>query len=333
MESHADPLPTVGAGRRLATRAATQEDAPAIATIYNQGIEDGDATFETRLREPDEIRAWFDGRHPTVVVVDGERVVAFAGTSTYRPRACYDDVAEFSVYVERGERGRGAGRLAMEALCDASERAGFHKILSRIFVENEASRRLCRSVGFREVGVYRRHARLHGTWRDCVIVERLLGDAAAGDEADAAAGAGTAEPPGMPSRVLFLCTHNSARSQMAEGLLRAWGGNGFTAFSAGTEATAVRPEAIAVMDEVGIDIRPHESKTLQRYLREPFDRVITVCDDAREACPVFPGARRTEHWSIPDPSAVRGSDEVRLAAFRRARDELTGRVRLLIQRP
>ena len=127
-------------------------------------------------------------------------------------------------------------------------------------------------------------------------------------------------------RVLFLCTHNSARSQMAEGLLRALGGPGVDAFSAGTEATSVRSEAVAVMREVDIDIAAQQSKTLDRYLGEPFDEVITVCDDANEACPLFPGARRRRHWSIDDPSRVLGSDDLRLDAFRRARDELRDRI-------
>jgi arsenate reductase (thioredoxin) len=129
-----------------------------------------------------------------------------------------------------------------------------------------------------------------------------------------------------PHRVLFLCTHNSARSQMAEGLLRALGDPGFDVFSAGTVATAVRPEAVGVMAELGIDIAAQESKTLDRYLGGAFDEVITVCDDANEACPVFPGARHRRHWSIDDPSAVVGSEEERLAAFRRARDELSNRI-------
>ena len=130
----------------------------------------------------------------------------------------------------------------------------------------------------------------------------------------------------QPRRVLFLCTHNSARSQMAEGLLRALGGPEVDVFSAGTVATAVRPEAVAVMTELGIDIAGHESKTLDRYLGTPFDEVITVCDDANEACPVFPGARHRRHWSIDDPSAVAGAEAERLAAFRRARDELRRRI-------
>ncbi|HEX2742399.1 MAG TPA: arsenate reductase ArsC, partial [Rubrobacter sp.] len=125
-------------------------------------------------------------------------------------------------------------------------------------------------------------------------------------------------------RVLFLCTHNSARSQMAEGLLRDMAGDRFEVFSAGTEATLVRDEAISVMAEIGVDISAQESKTLERYISEPFDLVVTVCDDANEACPVFPGARDRLHWSFPDPSRVKG--EERLAAFRKVRDEIQARI-------
>jgi arsenate reductase len=113
---------------------------------------------------------------------------------------------------------------------------------------------------------------------------------------------------------------------MAEGLLRALGGPDIEAFSAGTVATSVRPEAVAVMGELGIDVSDHESKTLDRFLSEPFDQVITVCDDANDTCPVFPGARQRRHWSIADPSRVEGSDAERLAAFRRARDDLRERI-------
>ena len=128
------------------------------------------------------------------------------------------------------------------------------------------------------------------------------------------------------TRVLFLCTHNSARSQMAEGLLRHFGGDRFEVFSAGTVKTAVRPEAVAVMDEIGVDISGQTSKTLEQFLGLPFDAVITVCDDANDACPVFPGARDRVHWSIPDPSAVEGSERNRMEAFRAARDDLRGRI-------
>jgi len=146
----------------------------AIAHIYNQGIEDRVATFETRLRTPQDIEAWFDGSHPIIVVDDNGEIVAFASTSTYRPRECYAGVAEFSVYTARKARGRGAGRLAMTALIQAAEKAGFWKLVSRIFPENTSSLALMRSIGFREVGTYEKHARLDGVWRDVVIVERII---------------------------------------------------------------------------------------------------------------------------------------------------------------
>lgn len=128
-------------------------------------------------------------------------------------------------------------------------------------------------------------------------------------------------------RVLFVCTHNSARSQMAEGLLRAAAGERYRVDSAGTEATAVRPEAIAAMRELGIDISAQRSKTLDQFLGEPIDWLITVCDQAVEACPTLPGVERQLHWSVEDPSAVEGDPDRRMAAFRSARDELSGRIR------
>lgn len=132
------------------------------------------------------------------------------------------------------------------------------------------------------------------------------------------------------TRVLFLCTHNSARSQMAEGWLRRLGGDRFAAHSAGTAATAVRPLAIRAMAEVGVDIAGQESKTLDRYLGQPWDWVVNVCDQANAACPVFPGAHRRLHWSLPDPSQATGTEEERLAAYRRVRDELRGRIAALV---
>jgi arsenate reductase (thioredoxin) len=134
----------------------------------------------------------------------------------------------------------------------------------------------------------------------------------------------------VPIRVMFVCTHNSARSQMAEGMVRAWGGDRFEAFSAGTEATGVRPEATAVMREIGIDISGHRSKTILPFLGEAFSWVITVCDAAKEACPAVPGAEQQAHWSIDDPSAVEGSEEERLAAFRAARDVIRDRVHIFM---
>jgi L-amino acid N-acyltransferase YncA len=158
----------------LRPRLASPLDAAAIAAIYNQGIEDRVATFETTPRTPDEIAAWFDGVHPIVVVESGERVVAFASTSAYRPRACYAGIAEVSLYVERSFRGRGAGRLAMCGIIAEAERAGFWKLVSRVFLDNDASRGLIASAGFREVGIYKNHGKLDGVWRDVLIVECLI---------------------------------------------------------------------------------------------------------------------------------------------------------------
>ena len=157
------------------SREATTADAPAIAAIYNEGIDDRVGTFETRHRTPEEVAGWFDGRHPVVVVEEKDRVIAFASTSTYRPRDFYAHIAEFSIYVARTERGRGAGRLAMLALFESAGRAGILKLVSRVITTNDASRRLLASLGFREVGTYERHGQLDGSWRDVVIVEKLLG--------------------------------------------------------------------------------------------------------------------------------------------------------------
>ncbi len=127
-------------------------------------------------------------------------------------------------------------------------------------------------------------------------------------------------------RVLFLCTHNSARSQMAEGMLRNLAEGRFEVMSAGTEATHLRRQAIKVMNEIGIDISGQESKSLARYLGQPFDYVITVCDEANEACPVFAGAKNRLHWSLEDPSRADGSEEERLAVYRRVREEIRERI-------
>ena len=160
----------------LRARLAEAADSPAIVEIYNQGIEARTSTFETRPRTAEDIAKWFDGVHPVVVVEDGDgTVIAFASTSAYSTRACYSGIAEASLYVGRDHRRRGAGRIAVLALMDASAKAGYWKLISRIFSDNLASLALCRSLGFREVGVHQKHARLDDVWKDVVVVERLLG--------------------------------------------------------------------------------------------------------------------------------------------------------------
>jgi phosphinothricin acetyltransferase len=168
------------------TRLATLDDAAAIAEIYNQGIEERIATFETEPRTREQIVAAIQerGEHfPTVVAERDGRVVAWAAAGLYRSRPCYAGIGEYSVYVHREARGIGAGKAVLEALFAACEQRGIWKLVSRIFPENVASLALCKATGFREVGVYRRHAKLEGEWRDCVIVEKLLGEAAQGETA------------------------------------------------------------------------------------------------------------------------------------------------------
>jgi len=161
----------------LSTRLATSGDAAAIAAIYNAGIAERIATFETEPRTTEQIAAQLvekGNRFPTIVAEHEGRVVAWAGAGPYRARPVYAGVAEHSVYVAPSARGRGAGRAALDALCRAYAERGFWKIVSRIFPENTASLALHERCGFRVVGIYKRHGKLEGEWRDCVIVERLL---------------------------------------------------------------------------------------------------------------------------------------------------------------
>ena len=159
-------------------RPAQPDDCAAIARIYNEGIDERIATFETAHRIPSDILHWLEHDHPVVVVETVGKIAAFAAAHPYRSRPCYDGVREFSVYGARDSRRQGAGLHALEALCAEAEARGWWKLLARIFVENHPSRRLCAKAGFREVGIYVRHGKLDGVWRDCVIVERLVGEAA-----------------------------------------------------------------------------------------------------------------------------------------------------------
>jgi L-amino acid N-acyltransferase YncA len=163
---------------RLKTRAATVADATAIAEIYNQGIADRIAAFETEPRAAADIAAWFAPRHIVVVAETEAGPVAFGASFPYSSRPCYRGIGEFSVYVRQDYRGRGAGRTVLAALIEAATAAGLHKLSSRVFPENTASRALLKGLGFEEIGVHRRHGQLDGRWRDCVIVERLLDEGA-----------------------------------------------------------------------------------------------------------------------------------------------------------
>jgi L-amino acid N-acyltransferase YncA len=169
-------------GKTDTIRSAAAGDADAIAAIYNEGIEERVATFETRSRSSAEVAAWLEEELPFLVAVgDDGSVVGFARVSPYSDRCVYEGVGEHGVYVARSARGRGLGRALLEALCAEAARAGLYKLTSRIFTDNGASRAVHLAAGFVEVGVQRRHGRLDGEWKDCVLVERLLGPAAVQD--------------------------------------------------------------------------------------------------------------------------------------------------------
>ncbi len=160
----------------IAIREAGEQDAAAIASIYNQGIDDRGATFETELRSADDMAAKLAERkqYPVLVISEDDVVLGWAGLSSYRPRECYAGIAEFSIYFDRSARRRGLGRQLLTALIDVARERGYWKLVSRIFPFNTGSRALCRACGFREVGTYEKHGRLDGEWRDVVIVERLI---------------------------------------------------------------------------------------------------------------------------------------------------------------
>jgi arsenate reductase len=164
-------------------------------------------------------------------------------------------------------------------------------------------------------------------------LDRLEGELLDLEMTIAAAGRARREPTVSDRRirVLFVCTHNSARSQLAEALLREYGGADFEVASAGTEVTRVNPYAIRVLADLGIDTSAARSKSIREFLDQRFDYVITVCDRARETCPVFPGSENTLHWGLDDPSEVEGTDEERLAAFRRTQLEISARLRPFIE--
>ncbi len=220
-----------------------------------------------------------------------------------------EDLARLRLLVSLRRLGlepRAAGRLARVCL----ERGGVDQGLGPLLAEQRAS-------------IARQRDDLDRLESELTDLEATIRAAGRTDER------GRAMPE--PIRVLFVCTHNSARSQIAEALLSRYGGEDFEVHSAGTEATRVNPYAVRVLAESGIDWSAARSKTIEEFLDQHFDYVITVCDRARETCPVFPGSENTLHWGLDDPSEVEGTDDEKLAAFRRTEQELSVRLRPFVE--
>jgi|GEM_PF-105056 len=249
----------------MRARLATSADAAPIARIYNQGIEERTATFETELRSEDDVVAWFDGAHPVVVVVDDtEQVIAFARASEYSPRECYRGVFEFAMYTERTHRRRGAGALAMRELVTQARAAGAWKLVSRIFVENDGSRTLLAGLGFREVGTYYRHAKLDGRWRDVTIIEKFLAPLGA----EAALGPG----PARASREQIL---RALRSDVLESRVHA------LEHARSLVETIVQPDAelIAAAADAFFMTKVHDAPARSRFV-ELFRAYCAISADA-----------------------------------------------------
>lgn len=285
-------------------RDVTVEDAARIARIYNQAVSQRLATFDESPTSVEEVSAdlrAYLGTYPSVAIdLDGE-LIAYASTSPHSPYEPYRGIAEFSIYVAEGFRGRGFGRVMLHELVTRCTAAGFAKMLSRILTENAASRALCASLGFREVGIYERHAKLDGVWRDVVIIEKVLGG-------------------NMKPSVLFVCRHNTGRSQMAEAYLRHFVGDDVDVASAGTiAADAPDPGVVAVMAEDGIDISAARPKLLDPRKVAHADRIITM------GCDVENVPRIDDDWGLPDP---KGQPAERV---REIRDEVKAKARILAE--
>jgi L-amino acid N-acyltransferase YncA/protein-tyrosine-phosphatase len=287
---------------RAVVRDVTVEDAASIARIYNDAVVKRLATFDELPASVDEIVADLRARlqtHPSVAVVFDGELVAYASASPHSSYEPYRGIAEFSVYVAERFRGRGFGRIVLLELVARCEAAAFTKMLSRILAGNAASRALCASLGFREVGIYERHAQLDGAWRDVVIVEKLLG--------------ATTKPS-----VLFVCRHNTGRSQMAEAYLRHFLADAVDVSSAGTIAADVPdPGVVAVMEEDGIDISAARPKLLDPLKGALAGRIITM------GCDVDGVPRIDDDWGLPDP---KGQPPERV---REIRDKIKAKVRKL----
>lgn len=269
-------MSTIDVLNSLLVRDAREADLPAIRDIYNQGIEDRVATLDEDARSEADIREWFarhTDRYAVVVALRAGHVVGWASLEPFSHRCAYGGVAELSVYVDRGARGSGVGTALLEQIAARARDAHVHKIVLFALAANAAGRALSTKMGYREVGVFNEHGRLAGRFVDVVAMERLL-----------------------KPLVLFVCKHNTGRSQMAEAFLRRFVGNAVDVASAGTIA-ADRPDpgVVAAMAEVDMDIASARPKLLDPALVARAYRIITM------GCDVAGVPRVDDDWGLADP--------------------------------
>lgn len=289
------------ATRSLCIREAVDADLATIRAIYNQGIEDRVATLDEKPKSDAEMQAWSDehgGRFAVMVAERDGRVIGWVSLNRYSHRCADRELADLSVYIERESRGTGVGTALLHAIERYAHQAGFHKIILFALAENDPGQRLYRNLGFRDVGVFEEHGRLDGRFVDVVVKEKLL-----------------------KPLILFVCKHNTGRSQMAEAFFRRFAGDAVEVASAGTIA-ADRPDpgVVTAMEEVGIDLSSARPKLLEPNVVRRADLIVTM------GCDVEGVARIDEDWGLPDP---KGQTPERL---REIRDMVRAKAQALAER-
>jgi phosphinothricin acetyltransferase len=277
-------------------RRASASDLAAIREIYNEGIADGIATLDEDPKSEDDISEWFarhDERYAVLVAERNERIAGWASLNAYSHRCAYRGVADLSVYVSRDARGSGVGTALLQAIEGYARRGGFHKIVLFALAQNAAGNGLYRKAGYRDVGVFAEQGQLAGRYVDVVAKEKIL-----------------------KPLVLFVCKHNTGRSQMAEAFLRRFAGNAVEVVSAGTMAAdRANPTVVAAMAEAGIDISTARPKLIDPALVAQAGHIITM------GCDVAGLPRIDDDWGLPDPKGqpLERVREIRDLVCRKAR--------------
>lgn len=286
-------------------RKATLADAQAICHIYNYYVENTAVTFETVPVPEDEMKQriaeFLDAGFPYYVGEIEGKVIGYCYGHRWNNRCAYASTQEVTIYLDKDQAGKGLGSILYDHLLKQIDRKTVHALIAGICIPNEGSVRLHEKFGFKQASHMKEIGRKFNQWRDVGHWQLIF----------------------HQPRILILCTGNSCRSQMAHGFLQSFDNN-LAVYSAGTKASGkLNPKAIEVMKEAGIDISRHTSESVEKYLNEEWDYVITVCGGANESCPTFAGkVKHRLHIGFDDPSEAIGTPEFINSEFRRVRDEI-----------